>query len=150
MSFCVSIMPAMNASCTSNRDPRGLPCRRGVCSPLSHSRRRQRIAVEIPTPNRAAIERSDAPPAPASRARSRRSSLNARAITLFIRKSGETHRAFTVTSQFSVQGNRSRPPKSGHSASPAQYDIKWGHGGVNYPGVYGYGSPKPLMAGLWL
>ncbi|MFE8872692.1 hypothetical protein ACE4RV_05920, partial [Acetobacter persici] len=50
---------------------------------------------------------ADAPATPASRTRSRRSSLNARAITVSIKENGESHRAFTVTSRFRVQWNRS-------------------------------------------
>ncbi|KXV23406.1 hypothetical protein AD935_00345 [Gluconobacter japonicus] len=65
--------------------------------------RSQRIAVEIPTPNRAAIERADAPITPASRTRSRRSSLNALAITVSINENGESQDVFSVTSRFEVQ-----------------------------------------------
>lgn len=36
------------------------------------------------------------------------------------------------------------------SAYPPNMTSRGGHGGVNYPGVYGYGSPKPFRAGLWL
>jgi hypothetical protein len=53
MSRRSSIRATMKASCTSRLEPRRLPCARAANSPVL-ARAIHRIAVEIPTPNRAA------------------------------------------------------------------------------------------------
>jgi hypothetical protein len=73
------ISPTMKVSCATSRETRRRPCSRAVVSP-SLARAIQRIAVEMPTPNRAAVCRADKPPVEAFKTRKRRSSLSARAM----------------------------------------------------------------------
>ncbi len=87
MSRRSSINPTMKLSCLSRREARRRPCIRAVVSP-SRARAIQRIAVEIPTPNRAAACRADAPSVEARKTRPRRSSLSARAMPHLIQRSG--------------------------------------------------------------
>jgi hypothetical protein len=74
------------------------PCGRDVGSP-SLALAIQRIAVEIPTPNRAAACRADMPAADAFNTRNRRSSLSARAIIHLLAVDVEPASPRRVTSQ---------------------------------------------------
>ncbi len=74
-----SISATTNSSCASMADGRLQPCGQVVSSP-SFALAIQRIAVKIPTPNRAAAGRADIPAADAFKTRIRRSSLSARPI----------------------------------------------------------------------
>jgi hypothetical protein len=79
MSFRSSIIPTIKASCASRLEARRRPCGRGDRSPI-FARAIHRIALDIPTPNRAAACRADMPSSEAFNTRDRRSSLNALAI----------------------------------------------------------------------
>ncbi len=79
MSLRSAIRPTMKASCASSRETRRRPCSRAVVSPIL-ARAIHRIAVDIPTPNRAAVRRADKPSVEAFKTRPRRSSLSARAM----------------------------------------------------------------------
>lgn len=75
--LCLSIIPTMKPSWAWRREPRRRPCFAGV----NRSARVLAIqvrAVEPPTPNRAAAERSDVPSHDTAKTRLRRSSLKAR------------------------------------------------------------------------
>lgn len=87
MSRRSSINPTMKDACASRRDARRRPRTRAVVSP-SLARAIHRIAVEIPTPNRAAAWRAECPSLEAFKTRPRRSSLNARAIARPHQRSG--------------------------------------------------------------
>lgn len=76
----------MKSAYPSRLDPRRRPWGRGVCSPI-FARAIQRIALDIPTPNRAAAYRADAPSSAAFNTRNRKSLLSALAITN-LRQSG--------------------------------------------------------------
>jgi hypothetical protein len=92
-----SISATTNASCASSADGRRQPCGRDVSSP-SFALAIQRIAVEIPTPNRAAACRADIPDADAFNTRNRRSSLSACAIIHLFTVDVESDAARYVTS----------------------------------------------------
>jgi hypothetical protein len=79
MSRHSSIIPTMKSAWPSSRDPRRRPCGLGAVSP-SRALPIQRIALDTPTPNRAAAWRADAPSAAALKTRDRKSSPNALAI----------------------------------------------------------------------
>jgi len=79
MSLRSSIMPTMKAAYSSRRETRRRPYGRGVNSPI-FARAIQRIALDTPTPNRAAAERADAPSSEAFKTRNRKSSPSALAI----------------------------------------------------------------------
>jgi hypothetical protein len=79
MSLRSSITPTMKASCSSSRDARPPPCGRGFNSPI-FARAIHRIALDTPTPNRAAACRADMPSSEAAKTRDRRSLLSALAI----------------------------------------------------------------------
>lgn len=93
-----SISSTTNASCASSADGRLQPCGRDVGSP-SFALAIHRIAVEIPTPNRAAACRADMPDADAFNTRNRRSSLSACAIIHLFAVDVESDTARYVTSQ---------------------------------------------------
>ncbi len=76
MSLRSSINPTMKALCASRLDARRRPCGRGVRSPI-FARAIHRIALDMPTPNRAAACRADMPASEAFKTRDRRSSLSA-------------------------------------------------------------------------
>ncbi len=97
-SFRSSIRATTNSSCASTADGRLQPCGRGVSSP-SFALAIQRIAVEIPTPNRAAACRADMPAADAFKTRIRRSSLSAWPIIHLFAVDVESASACVVTSQ---------------------------------------------------
>jgi len=98
MSRRASISPRTKASCASRRQTRRRPYTRAVVSP-SRARAIQRIAVDIPTPNRVAARRADDPSAEAFKTRSRRSSLSARAIAHLLNDHVESGSQSHVTSQ---------------------------------------------------
>ncbi|CDX11428.1 hypothetical protein MPL3356_10047 [Mesorhizobium plurifarium] len=98
MSLRASINPTMKASCASRLEARRQPWGRGVRSP-SLARAIQRIALDIPTPNRAAACRADIPPSEAFKTRDRRSSLSALAIIHLIKVDVESAQQARVTSQ---------------------------------------------------
>ena len=58
--LALSISPKMKASCASRLETRRRHCGRGASSPI-FARAIQRIALDIPTPNRAAARRADMP-----------------------------------------------------------------------------------------
>ena len=93
-----SIISTTNASCASKLEDLRQPCGRDVASP-SLALAIQRIAVEIPTPNRAAACRADMPAADAFNTRNRRSSLSARAIIHLFAVDVESASPRRVTSQ---------------------------------------------------
>jgi hypothetical protein len=76
MSLRSSISSTMKASCPSSRDARRRPCGRGFNSPI-FARAIHRIALDTPTPNRAAACRADMPSSEAFKTRDRRSPLSA-------------------------------------------------------------------------
>lgn len=76
MSLRASISPTMKASCGSRLEALRRPCGRGISSPTL-ARAIQRIALDTPTPNRAAACRADMPSFEAFRTRDRRSPLSA-------------------------------------------------------------------------
>src|SRR5690606_12976797 len=76
MSLRSSMSPTMKASCASRLETRRRPCGRGASSPI-FARAIQRIALDTPTPNRAAACRADMPSFDAFRTRDRRSLLSA-------------------------------------------------------------------------
>ena len=80
MSLRSSISPTMKASCASRLDARRWPCGRGASSPI-FARAIHRIALDMPTPNRAAACRADMPSSHAFRTRNRRSPLSALPIS---------------------------------------------------------------------
>jgi hypothetical protein len=79
MSLRSSIIPTMKSAYLSRREPRRRPWARGVSSPI-FARAIQRMALDIPTPNRAAACRADAPSSAAFKTRNRKSPLSALAI----------------------------------------------------------------------
>jgi hypothetical protein len=93
-----SIISTTNASYASKLEDLRQPCGRDVGSP-SLALAIQRIAVEIPTPNRAAACRADMPAADAFNTRNRRSSLSARAIIHLLAVDVEPASPRRVTSQ---------------------------------------------------
>ncbi len=93
-----SIISTTNASCASRLEDLRQPCGRDVGSPLL-ALAIHRIAVEIPTPNRAAACRADIPAADAFSTRNRRSSLSARAIIHLFAVDVESVSPRRVTSQ---------------------------------------------------
>ncbi|TCM78536.1 hypothetical protein EV291_105158 [Rhizobium sp. BK068] len=93
-----SIISTTNASCASKLEDLRQPCGRDVDSP-SLALAIQRIAVEIPTPNRAAACRADMPAADAFNTRNRRSLLSARAIIHLFAVDVESASQRRVTSQ---------------------------------------------------
>jgi hypothetical protein len=98
MSLRSSISPTMKASCASRLEPRRQPCGRGIRSPIL-ARAIQRIAVDIPTPNRAAACRADMPSLEAFKTRQRRSPLSALAIVHLFKVDVESADQACVTSQ---------------------------------------------------
>ena len=68
MSLRSSISPTMKASCASRLEARRRPCGRGASSPI-FARAIQRIALDTPTPNRAAACRADMPSSEAFKTR---------------------------------------------------------------------------------
>jgi hypothetical protein len=93
-----AINATTNSSCESTADGRRQPCGRGVNSP-SFALAIQRIAVEIPTPKRAAACRADMPDADAFKTRIRRSSLSACPIIHLSVVDVESASTSAVTSQ---------------------------------------------------
>ncbi|ARM14817.1 hypothetical protein Bra5_PB00065 (plasmid) [Rhizobium phaseoli Brasil 5] len=93
-----SINATTNSSCASTAEGRLQPCGRAVNSP-SFALAIQRIAVEIPTPKRAATCRADMPDADAFKTRIRRSSLRACPIIHLFSVDVESASMDAVTSQ---------------------------------------------------
>jgi hypothetical protein len=79
MSLRPSTSSTMKAPCSSSRDAWPRPCGRGFDSPI-FARAIHRIALDTPTPNRAAACRADKPSTAAFKKRNRRSSPSALAI----------------------------------------------------------------------
>jgi hypothetical protein len=75
MSLRFSTSPTMKVSCASRLEARRRPRGRGANSPI-FARPIQRIALDTPTPNRAAACRADMPSFEAFKTRDRRSTLN--------------------------------------------------------------------------
>lgn len=109
MSLRSSIIPTMKSASASRREPRRRPSGRGVVSPL-RPLPIQRIALDIPTPNRAAAWRADAH-SPAFTTRDRRSSPSALAIVQSGRSTSQTDsRHITIDSSIPGRALATRMP----------------------------------------